>query len=156
MKKVLMSVAVLIASFAVFAFDASQSEAQVTQEINDRVARGETLEQVAAAANTANVPVATFLAAFTATGKTLDSAVASAVSGGYVSTAVVDAAVAKGGDRTAMTQTALVSLPATGAGGNTNTGGNTADAITNTGGLGNVGGNRSATVGGASGNVSPS
>lgn len=151
MKKVLLTAAVLLASFAAFAFQANQTEAEVTTEINERMRRGERLELVAVAANTANVPVATFLAASISAGLTLDYVVSSAVSGGYVSTTVVDWAVARGGDRTALTQLALASLPATGAGGNANAGGGTPDT-----GLGNAGGNRSATIGGATGNVSPS
>lgn len=158
MKKVLVSVAVLVASFAVFAFDAAQTEEQVTQEINERVARGETLEQVAAAANAARVPVATFLAAFTSTGKTIDTAVASAVAGGYVADTVVNAAVARGADPVAMNQIALSSLPATGAGptGNQNAGANDGlDAGGQSGGS-VLGGNRSSTIGGGgSGSVSP-
>ncbi len=158
MKKVLVSVAVLVASFAVFAFDASQTEEQVTQEINERVARGETLEQIATAANAAKVSAATFLAAFTATGKNIDTAVASAVAGGYLPNLVVDAAVAKGADAVAMNQIALSNLPATGAGptGNQNAAANDGlDAGGQTGGSA-LGGNRSSTIGGGgSGSVSP-
>lgn len=164
MKKVLKSVAAVIAVFAAsvaaFAFSPTQTEAEVATEISNRVAGGEDLAKVAEAAFKDGVNVNTFVSAVVASGRTVDEAVASSVGGGYASADVVAAGVQKGGDQTALNQVALDNLPATGAGQTQggDTAANTADTTGGTtGGTGGVNsGNRSAAIGSGSGSVSPS
>ncbi len=162
MKKLFTSVAAVVAVFAAsvaaYAFSPTQTEQEVATEITERVAKGETMEIVAAAALKDGVLVATFVSAAVASGSSVGDAVALSVGAGYASVEVVAAGVQKGGDETALNQIAVNSLPATGAGGTQ--GGATADAaVDTTGGTsgGGTAGTRSATIGGStSGSVSPS
>lgn len=168
MKKSLILATALAACVPAFAFNAAQTQAQITKEVGDRIAKKESLESIAAAAQTAGVTVNPLSMAMTFFGSA-DAVLGAMMSAGYDAGTVVNALVALGGNRDTLVTSAIAKgadpakvTAATAAGNNTagNTGntGNTGNAgLSNFSGFsGNSFRSPASTVGGSGNSVSKS
>lgn len=140
MKKALILAAALAATVPAFAFNATQTQAQITKEVGDRLAKKESLESIAAAAQAAGVTVNPLSMAMTFFGSA-DAVLGAMMAAGYDAGSVVNALVALGGSRDALVATAIAKgadpakvTAATAAGNNNQAGNNQAG---NTAGLSN-------------------
>lgn len=106
MKKALILAAALAATVPAFAFNATQTQFQINQEVRERYAKGETLQQIADTAKSLGVGLNGMAIALSFVGDA-SAVVGVMVTVGYDAGAVVNTMVAMGGNRESLVLTAI-------------------------------------------------